>query len=240
MRPNADPGGNESCSALSQRPGVFLQPLRGEGVKIRPATAHPAGKGILDAMSPVLCIALALAIGCGGERPAEADAPPSRSPPVRTVADLVIRPETRVVQGGAEGDSLRIALTLSHTGLHYLALELNPCDFEVYLYRTPERTPPAVWIGPRTEHCMQASQINLAPWDQITPWAWVFSKPIQQILGDSLREGRYYASASVAFRYWTRERPIDHARGGIWPDTLVWLPVGEATLRHGTRTRPSS
>jgi predicted transcriptional regulator YdeE len=76
-------------------------------------------------------------------------------------------------------------------------------------------------------------RIRLAPGDVIAPWAFGFSKAIEDILGDSLPEGRYYAAGAMALEYWSGDETPDDT----WPDTHVWLPVGEVTLRHRVAPR---
>ncbi len=79
---------------------------------------------------PVVLGSLALGgllVGCSSEGPPTPDLPPVQSPPMQTVANLVIRPEIHVVDGGPEGDSLRVTLTLFRTGKHSLQLEASAC-----------------------------------------------------------------------------------------------------------------
>lgn len=54
-------------------------------------------------------------------------------------------------------------MTLSHTGRHSLPLEVSDCDFEVYPYRTPPRTPPGAWSGARFPSCNGATSFSRHP-----------------------------------------------------------------------------
>lgn len=96
------------------------------------------------------------------------------------------------------------------------------CGFAVAVYRTPARTPPAVWAGPRASTCnIGGSSMDLAPGDSVAPTQLTFSKAVSKILGDSLPEGEYHRSGRY---YLVAETLIN--------DDMVSVPAGAVTLRR--------
>ncbi|MBA2244306.1 MAG: hypothetical protein H0W11_05085 [Gemmatimonadetes bacterium] len=131
------------------------------------------------------------------------------------VQGLSYRAETQVT--GTAPRQLRTEVTVTNTSSQRVRLEYGHCALSIRAYRTPERSGRPAWderlLGRPCPAYLAGS--TLRPGESVSPSQFRSSIPVREILGDSLPEGGYYFSASLALNW-----------------QMATMPAGEGELRR--------
>jgi hypothetical protein len=116
---------------------------------------------------------------------------------------LALRAETHVID--ATPDTLRTTVRVTNASNRPLRVEHGACALRLRAYRTAARAGRPVWASewhrkPGWEYfdCEMILYIpELAPGDSFPRERFMLQLPVPEFLGDSLREGRYYFTATI-------------------------------------------